>query len=652
MPQSAEASHTGGVSFLALQSSPRPPRWTLIGLVAQLAVSGQILTLTDAQEVEVGKKIAALVEFEQPLFEDRPTGDYFQKVGLRLARESERGRLRYAFKLLQSDDVNAFALPGGFIYLTRAFVEAVHDEHELAAALAHEIAHVAAKQHAGKIRRSQLASLGVSFLGPALGGGVRAATAVRSARSGSRGFLMRFTREDEREADRIAAKMLFDAGYDPAATLRLLARLGSLDEENPGLVRRYFRSHAKVEERLENLRDILATLPKPPRLRPGVEEFRRIQRRIAEVKPKGTILSSEAAAALIEADEDAPASQAAKDREVAALYAPIFHQGLGDEPRFDYITNFDFDGDWRGDNNWDNAAESRFPLKAWVYYSVRETRTHYFIHYAVFHPRDYKGGSGKGRFFSRLIRTSTKPAAAVDPTGRAAEAVLAHENDLEGCLLVVEKRGEDPGEGKVIFVQTMAHNSFLKYVPQDSPRDGFEPFEIEGRRVRLFIEPKGHGILAWQAESKQAKTPVLLYTFTGQAETPDDDSSKPAGYDLTPISTTLWPAAKGGVTPTYAAVQDFGTILIDLIGPDGNPAEVTWGIGQIGTAFRGIAGGLNLARAPWGWFDSKDQKQPPGQWFFDPARVVRRDYGLDDSFATAYLRPWPGDAEEDEADSL
>lgn len=79
------------------------------------------------------------------------------------------------------------------------------------------------------------------------------------------------------------------------------------------------------------------------------------------------------------------------DLALAARYAPVFYQGLGQTPRFDYITNFDFDGDWRGDNNWQNADDPRFPLAAWVYFSVCETATHYFIHYAVFHPRDWKG---------------------------------------------------------------------------------------------------------------------------------------------------------------------------------------------------------------------------------------------------------------------
>src|SRR6185369_14236438 len=97
-----------------------------------------------------------------------------------------------------------------------------------------------------------------------------------------------------------------------------------------------------------------------------------------------------------------------RDLDIASRFAPTFYQALGDKPRSDYITNFDFDGDWRGDNNWNNSANLDFPLKAHIYYSVSETATHYFIHYAVFHPRDYKGGERKGAILSELIREGAK----------------------------------------------------------------------------------------------------------------------------------------------------------------------------------------------------------------------------------------------------
>ena len=102
-----------------------------------------------------------------------------------------------------------------------------------------------------------------------------------------------------------------------------------------------------------------------------------------------------------------------RDRQIAALFAPVIHQGLGDHPRGDYITNFDFDGDWRGDNNWENLDNLNYKLRAYVYFSVIETTTHYFIHFATFHPRDYKGGLVKSELliccFRKVLRKQERP---------------------------------------------------------------------------------------------------------------------------------------------------------------------------------------------------------------------------------------------------
>ena len=130
--------------------------------------------------------------------------------------------------------------------------------------------------------------------------------------------------------------------------------------------------------------------------------------------------------------ESYAAASVARDREIAAAFAPVFYQALGDDSRADLITNFNFDGDWRGDNNWAHASDKRFKLLAYVYYAVSETPTHFFIHYAVFHPRDYKGGTGAGPLLSGAIREGVQKGGRYDPTGLSSEAVLAHENDMEG----------------------------------------------------------------------------------------------------------------------------------------------------------------------------------------------------------------------------
>ncbi len=630
-----------GVIRAGLLYRPRSAMQAIaLAVIAAALLPAQIIRLSEPHEIELGRRAAAEVEFELPLVEDREVTDYVEGLGVRLARNSARSHLRYRFRVINSDDVNAFVLPGGFVYVTRGLVENAGDEAELAGVLAHEIGHVAGRHHASKIRRDKLASLGLSAAGPLLGAGMRAIAKREAGRAGVRGLFQRFGREDEREADRLGAKNLYDAGYDPRAMLSFLERIAAEQQSRPGRVQRFFASHPSLEERADHIGDLIETLPPKPDWIRQTADFERIQKRLQSLHPPPPGSSSEAAAAILEADEETGGTAAVRYREVAALFAPLFYQALGEHPRYDYITNFDFDGDWRGDNNWNHAADKRFPLEAWIYYNVRETTTHYYLHYAVFHPRDYKGGQRRGRFLSRVIRAGVDRLGPHDPTGRARELVLAHENDLEGVLVVVEKDGDDSRRGKVVFVETMAHNEFHKYVPESSPHPGFPTIPIVGRRVKFYIESRGHGIYAWTGDEQQLRSAIKgfrLYTFTGHPDKqPPGDASETVGYDLAPLSTTLWALALRGISPTYAETEDYGLVLVNVV-EEGGIRERAVRLEGIGSAFRGKVGGANLARPPWAWFDGKNRSEPLGQWYFDPARTIRDHFQLGPDFPTAYL---------------
>jgi hypothetical protein len=335
------------------------------------------------------------------------------------------------------------------------------------------------------------------------------------------------------------------------------------------------------------------------------------------------------------------------DREIAARFAPIFYQALGDNPRSDYITNFDFDGDWRGDNNWDNAANEKYPLNAYIYFSVAETTTHFFIQYAVFHPRDYKGGEVRGAILSGLIREGVKRGGKYDPTGLAEEATLAHENDMEGALVTVEKRGMDLNEAKVVYVETLHHNNFSNYVAE-GVNETRGSVMLEGPHPVLYVEPKGHGIEAFSGDQKQTDNKKFLrYAFTGKATNPttlDAVCSDPGvtpcrtsvGYDLVSLK-TLWDKARANNEETYGVKYDYGEVTLTVNLKDKASAEKKIRIGKIGCAFLGKVGGQNMARPPWGWI-SRNRTDPPGAAFFNPALSVKRDYGLNDEFSVTYVR--------------
>ena len=337
------------------------------------------------------------------------------------------------------------------------------------------------------------------------------------------------------------------------------------------------------------------------------------------------------------------ATAAVTDREIAARFAPVFYQALGDKPRSDYPTNFDFDGDWRGNNNWKNTDDKKFALRGYIYYSVCETATHYFIHYAVFHPRDYKGGETKGRLLSDLIRGGVEIANKYDPTGLAAEATVAHENDMEGALVVAAKSGADLNKARVIFVETLHHNSFTPYaasVESAAVKPG-DVFKTEGDHVLLYVEPKGHGIEAYTGDEKQkAAKETLIYKFAGEAGDPEKRTAdSPVDYDLLPIQTTLWPKSQAAAKSiTYGAFHDYGVISINYVLPGGKAAVKKVTLGKRASAFLGTTGGINMARPPWAWFSNGERGDPLGLWFFDPAKIVRRDFAQDESFSTTYVR--------------
>ncbi len=334
-------------------------------------------------------------------------------------------------------------------------------------------------------------------------------------------------------------------------------------------------------------------------------------------------------------------TNAARDHEIASQFAPVFRQGLGDRPRHDYITNFDFDGDWRGDNNWDNADDARFPQRAYVYYAVSETTTHLFIHYAVFHPRDYKGGAG-GTVLSEIIREGARRGGRYDPTGLSAEAVLAHENDMEGCLVVAAKAGADLKDARVVFVETLAHDRFLKYVPVAPAAEGarreFGAVSLESGRPVLYVEAKGHGVFAYDGGEKQTPSNgSLVYKFTGRADDPEKSAADEIGYALLPLSTTLWPRARGGVNQTFGAVYAYGARSFNAAQTPASAAKRrSVNLGNLGVAFRGSRGAPNAARPPWGWFDRSEREQARGSWFFDPAATIKRHFKPGDDFSVVY----------------
>lgn len=630
------------------------------------AVQAQLLgPLSEEEEVEVGRTAAAQIEQGLELLSDDLVTSYISDLGQSLAAESGRSSLAYRFRVVNTSEINAFALPGGFIYLNRGLIEAAENEDELVGVLGHEIGHIVARHGAEQVQRAAYANLGLSVLGSILGNGTGAQIGKVAAEMATAGTFMRFTRDAEREADRLGAENVVAAGHDPRGMITFFEKLGALRDEQANAVERFFASHPDPAERVANIEDLLASgrrdLPTSAGSRGSTisgERFSDVKRRLDALPPPP--LSSSAPSiettesspdAVSDSDTEAGGSapvpityaRSEQDRQIAARFAPVFHQALGSSPRFDYITRVDFDDDWRGDNNWVNAADERWTLGATVYFNVAETVTHYFIHYAVFHPRDYKGGNVRGVLLSQILREGAIRHGDYDPTGLAEAAVLAHENDMEGALVVVEKAAGLFGSTRVVFVETLAHNQFLQY-PVERRLFGRRDDRalVEDEHPVLYIEPKGHGIEAFHGgDQLEEATGVVVYRHTGEPGEPTgllaSGAAEEVGYDLVSMAETLWPFARDRYGELYGGSFDYRDWTLEVLDSDDNPASHEILLGDVGSLINGAVGGRNMARPPWGWYDQDETDRRQGEWFLLPAETVKRHFELGDDFSTTYL---------------
>jgi len=215
-----------------------------------------IIFVDTQKEVDMGKSIAEGIEKskEIKLDPDPLMTERVNEVGQRIASVSDRKEVKYTFRVIDKDDVNAFALPGGYVFIFKGLVDKVSKDDELAAVIAHEIAHVVARH---SIKRLQ-GGVGYNILQilMAVTGAGRSDAGRIDAAFGQ--LIMSYSREDEALADKLAVKYLKEAGYDPWAVVSLLKKLQESDKAEP--IRPYtsYRSHPYVADRIRMVKKELS----------------------------------------------------------------------------------------------------------------------------------------------------------------------------------------------------------------------------------------------------------------------------------------------------------------------------------------------------------------------------------------------------------
>src|SRR5437588_3912937 len=230
------------------------------------------------KEIALGKGLAQEVERSSKLIDDPVVTEYVNRVGQNLVRNSD-ARVPFTIKVIDSDEVNAFALPGGFFYVNSGLILRAQEESELAGVMAHEISHVAACHAARESTRGQLmnlASIPLIFVGGGIGYAIQNAAGLALPL----GFL-KFSRGFESEADFLGLEYMYKAGYDPQAFTAFFEKVQALEKKKPGTLAKAFDTHPQTPDRIaKTQREIATVLPTRDQYKVDTSEFEDVKARL------------------------------------------------------------------------------------------------------------------------------------------------------------------------------------------------------------------------------------------------------------------------------------------------------------------------------------------------------------------------------------
>src|SRR6266487_733811 len=241
------------------------------GIIAGMAGSTE-------KEVKIGRELAAEVDREAKFVDDPRITEYVNRVGQNIVLHSD-AKVTFTIKVIDSDEVNAFALPGGFFYVNKGLILAADNEAELAGVMAHEIGHVAARHAMENERKMQVLDYGM-LAGILLGGGI-----IGNVLYNGGGFFegmafMHFSRGAEEEADRLGVQYMWAAGYDPTAMATMFEKLEAKNKKKPGTVARMFMDHPAPADRRAAALSLAARFPEREEYVISSSEFQRVKNRL------------------------------------------------------------------------------------------------------------------------------------------------------------------------------------------------------------------------------------------------------------------------------------------------------------------------------------------------------------------------------------
>lgn len=212
------------------------------------------------QEVELGTQYAQQINSQLPIMNDANVNSYINSLGNSLARVGDTRNLRWRFYVVDSREVNAFAVPGGYVYVNRGLIERARTMNQLAGAMAHEIAHVTRRHSVQQMAQAQRADAGLT-LACILTSVCQSGAASAAIQVGGSALFAKFSRDDEQEADEYGVQYLMQAGIDPRGMVDMFQTLLNERRSRPTAVDAWFRTHPLEEDRIAQTQAQIARFP-------------------------------------------------------------------------------------------------------------------------------------------------------------------------------------------------------------------------------------------------------------------------------------------------------------------------------------------------------------------------------------------------------
>jgi beta-barrel assembly-enhancing protease len=260
----------------------------VLALSGATVAAGCAPQISTQQEVQIGADYARQINQQLPLVTDGATVNYINQIGRQIAQRADPRGIQYNFYIVNSDAVNAFAVPGGHIYLNRGLIERASNLSEFAGVLAHEIGHVAERHSVQQIQRAQQADMGLSLLYGVLLGRQPSGLEGAAIQVGGTAYFAGHSREAEREADRIAVRYMMESGISPVGLVTFFEKLMELQQRQPSSVEQWFSTHPTTQERIENTRAMIAQTPgaQASGLATNSQAFQNFRNRLAALNPQ------------------------------------------------------------------------------------------------------------------------------------------------------------------------------------------------------------------------------------------------------------------------------------------------------------------------------------------------------------------------------